>query len=263
LIAFPERFRLGSYCIVATIALLCAVAIGFLHFRAQDRRLMSVLRQQQRDWPQIQYYTIANQEWLADGPHDGAIVFLGDSVTQLWDLHRFFPGRPYVNRGIEAQTTAQMLLRFRADVIALHPRCVVILGGTNDVMVQVPQQLTTDNIASMAELARANGIAVILSSVLPVGNSGPFKARFPQATGQIRILNWWIRTYAARSCYSYVDYFSGMADPDGSLNTDLSHDGLHPAGPGYQVMAKLAQSAIAQLNQTNPLRTCEPSRVWR
>ena len=83
MIAFPERFRFGSYCIVATIALLCAVAIGFLHFRAQDRRLMSVLRQQQRDWPQIQYYTIANQEWLADGPHDGAIVFLGDSVTQV------------------------------------------------------------------------------------------------------------------------------------------------------------------------------------
>jgi lysophospholipase L1-like esterase len=174
----------------------------------------------------------------------------------MWVLPEFggfFPGKPYIGRGIGGQTTPQMLVRFRPDVIALHPSVVVILAGTNDIAGNTgPMTLeeTEGNLASMAELARANGIRVVLSSVMPVGNYGltpegnPLDIRLKRPPEKILELNAWIRKYAAVNDHIYLDYFSAMVDGQGMLKKELSEDGLHPNAAGYAVMAPLAEKAI-------------------
>ena len=182
---------------------------------------------------------------------------MGDSITDSWDDPKyggFFPGRPYIDRGISGQTTPQMLIRFRPDVIALRPKAVVILAGTNDIAGNTgPMTLEAieDNLTSMVELAHARGIHVVLASLLPISDYEKNKDGQPiirtkqRPPAQIKALNEWMKNYAATNDAIYLDYYSAMIDDKGFLKEELSEDGLHPNQKGYDVMAPLAEKAIA------------------
>jgi lysophospholipase L1-like esterase len=217
---------------------------------------LAALEKRLDDWPDLAHYRDANAKVLPPAKDEQRVVFMGDSITDMWVQPRFgafFPGKPYIGRGIGGQTTPQMLLRFREDVIALQPRVVVILAGTNDIAGNtgpITLQETEENLASMAELARAHGIQVVLSSVMPVSNYGhdsngnPLDIRSKRPPEQILELNAWIKKYAAEKGCVYLDYFSAMVDDQGLLRKELSEDGLHPNSAGYAVMAPLAEKAI-------------------
>jgi len=212
--------------------------------------------QQAQDWPNLQRYRQANDSLRAPPANERRVVFMGNSITDSWAkfFPQMFPGKPYVGRGISGQTTPQMLLRFRQDVIALKPAVVVILAGTNDIAGNTGPstlEMIEDNLMSMTELARANGIRVVLSSVLPVFDY-PWKRGLEPAP-KIVALNAWIKSYAARVGAVYLDYHSAMADERQGLRADLTTDGVHPNEAGYRIMAPLAERAIAQaLLQTVP-----------
>ena len=201
------------------------------------------------DFGELARYRDANAA-LPPAPPGGRVVFYGDSITDLWPLARSFPDKPYINRGISGQTTPQMLVRFRQDVLALAPRVVVILAGTNDIAGNTgPMTLeeTEANLASMVELARAHGVRVVLASLLPVHDYTPmahlaFPLRPPE---KIAALNAWLKSYAAASGAVYLDYASAMTDGSGLLRRELAVDGLHPNRDGYAIMAPLAEQAIA------------------
>jgi lysophospholipase L1-like esterase len=209
-----------------------------------------------QDWPNLARYREANEKLNPPASGETRIVFMGDSITDAWFKPEFvgsFAEKPYVGRGISGQTTPQMLVRFRPDVIALHPKVVVILAGTNDLAGNTgPMTVgeTEDNLASMAELARASGARVVLASVLPVSNYGhdqqgnPIDMRIKRPPEKILELNAWIKKYAADKHYVYLDYFSPMVDEQGLLKNYLSEDGLHPNAKGYAVMAPLVEQAI-------------------
>jgi lysophospholipase L1-like esterase len=181
----------------------------------------------------------------ADGTQ--RIVFMGDSITEAWSRisTNFFEGKPYINRGISGQTTPQMLVRFRADVIELRPAVVVILAGTNDIAENTGPISLGDiagNIASMAELARANGIQVVISSVLPAFD-------YPWRPGlnpdrKIPELNVLLETYARENEIVYLDYFKNMTDGKNGLITSYGSDGVHPTEAGYRVMEPMVENAI-------------------
>jgi lysophospholipase L1-like esterase len=204
-----------------------------------------------RDWANLTRYRDANKTATRSD-----VVFMGDSITDFWQQPRFggfFPGKHYADRGISAQTTPQMLIRFRPDVIALKPRAVVILAGTNDIAGNTGPMTNEDiqnNLASMAELARANNIRVVLASITPVSayhaapNTPPQTTRRP--VERIQAINAWMKSYAAANKHVYLDYYSAMIDSTGMLKTELSADDLHPNAEGYTVMAPLAEAAIAQ-----------------
>jgi acyl-CoA thioesterase-1 len=209
------------------------------------------------DWPLLARYRDENAKLPAPAGKEKRVVFMGDSITDFWDdparSPGFFPGEPYVNRGISGQTTAQMLIRFRPDVLRLRPAVVVILAGTNDISNHGgPEtvQAVEDNLTSMAELARAHDVRVVLASLLPVSDYGkradgtprPQTARRPPPV--IRAINAWMKEYAAANSLVYLDYHSAMADGSGQLKAELSNDGLHPNEKGYEVMAPLARRAI-------------------
>jgi lysophospholipase L1-like esterase len=187
-------------------------------------------------------------------PGQSRVVFMGDSITDLWAQPRFggfFPGKPYVDRGISGQTTPQMLLRFRQDVIALRPEVVVILAGTNDVAGNTgpaPDEEIEGNLTSMCELATANHIRVVLSSITPVSDYHRRPPAPPMTTSRpparIVALNTWIRAYAADHHHVYLDYYKAMVDEHGVLRAELSEDDLHPNEKGYAVMAPLADAAV-------------------
>ncbi len=201
------------------------------------------------DWAGLTRYGSEDSELPPPAPGEQRVVFLGDQVTELWGKGgaRFFPGKPYLNRGIAGQTTAQMLVRFRQDVIALKPAVVIILGGTNDltgVLGPGTEGTVSDNITSMTELAKANRIRVVLASLTPVCDC--FKdqtAVRPQ--GKIAALNGWIREYAERSGSVYLNYYSALAEGRDFRKT-LTIDGLLPNDAGYDIMATLAEQAIAR-----------------
>jgi len=204
------------------------------------------------DFGELGRYRDANAALKPPVPGENRVVFFGDSITDLWQLDEYFPGKPYINRGIGGQTTPQMLIRFRQDVIDLHPRVVIILAGTNDIAGNTGPMRLEDieaNYASMAELARANQIRVVFSSVLPVHNYTPesqnlFAGRPPE---KILALNRWLRDYVtAHPDCTYLDYFSATIDDSGHMKRDLARDGLHPNAAGYKIMAPLAEKAIAQ-----------------
>ena len=179
----------------------------------------------------------------------GRVVFFGDSITDAWTANggTFFPGKPYVNRGISGQTTPQMLVRFRQDVIDLHPAAVVILAGTNDIAGNTGPstlEMIEDNLTSMAELAHANGIHVILASVLPAADY-PWRKGLEPAP-KIKALNQWIADYCAQKKFTYLDYYTAMAGPDGGMKPGISIDGVHPNAAGYAIMEPLAETAIAK-----------------
>jgi lysophospholipase L1-like esterase len=210
-----------------------------------------------QDWPNLARYREANAGLVLPAAGEQRVVFMGDSITDMWVLPRFgefFPGKPYVGRGISGQTTPQMLIRFRPDVLALHPQVVLILAGTNDIAGNTGPMTLEEiegNLASMSQLAHANGIHVVLSSVLPVydggrtqeGRSLVMTDRRPPE--KILALNSWIKNYAGQHSDIYLDYFAAMVDDHGFLKKDLSEDGLHPSKAGYAIMAPLAEKAIA------------------
>lgn len=177
------------------------------------------------------------------------VIFFGDSITDNWRLAQYFPGKPYINRGISGQTMPQMLVRFRQDVIDLHPKVVVILAGTNDIAGNTGPMRNEDieaNYSTLSELARAHGIRVVFSSVLPVHNytdrARDFFAQRPPK--RILELNRWLNDYCAKTGDLYLDYFSALVDEKGLLKRDLADDGLHPNDAGYKIMAPLAEAAI-------------------
>ena len=203
-----------------------------------------------QDWPDLARYRDDDAKIVASGAVDGRVVFMGDSITDFWGRTRgkFFPGKPYVNRGISGQTTPQMLIRFRPDVINLKPSVVVILAGTNDIAGNTGPESLADienNLASMAQLAQANNIKVVFSAVMPVCDYiKPQTARRPPE--QIIALNAWIKEYAAKNNAIYLDYYSAMLDDHKMLKQELTYDGLHPNDAGYEVMSDLAAAAIAK-----------------
>jgi len=224
-----------------------------------ERALTALMRNDARlrDWAALGRYRQANAALAAPRPGESRVVFMGDSITDAWQQPRFgtfFEGRPYVDRGISGQTTPQMLVRFRPDVLALQPKAVVILAGTNDIAGNTGPMTDEEiqgNLASMCQLASANGIKVVLASLTPVSEyhfNGPPGA--PQTTlrpmARIRALNAWIERYARDNGHVYLDYFSAMVDEQGLLRAELSEDDLHPNAKGYAVMAPLAEAAIAR-----------------
>jgi lysophospholipase L1-like esterase len=201
------------------------------------------------DYGQLARYRDANAKLGPPAAAENRVVFFGDSITDIWKLADYFPGKPYVNRGIGGQTTPQMLVRFRQDVIDLQPKVVVILAGTNDIAGNTGPMRNEDiqaNFASFAELARAHGIRVVYSSILPVHNytekSKDFFAQRPMP--RILELNTWLKEFCARNKIVYLDYFSALVDDKGLLKKDLADDGLHPNDAGYKIMAPLAEAAI-------------------
>ena len=212
---------------------------------ANDNRL--------KDWANLGRYREANHAVAR-----AEVVFLGDSITDNWVQPRFgqfFPGKDYVGRGISGQTTPQMLLRMRPDVLALKPKAVIILAGVNDISGLATGPMTNEEIAgnleSMAQLATTNGVKVVLSSILPTSN---YHQQNPNAVPKstlhpierIRELNRWIRQYATDHGHPYADYYTAMADTKGMLRQDLSADDIHPTAAGYAIMAPIAQAAIDQ-----------------
>ncbi len=206
------------------------------------------------DYGQLKRYRDANAALKPPAASENRVVFFGDSITDIWHLDEYFPGKPYINRGIGGQTTPQMLVRFRQDVIDLHPKIVIMLAGTNDIAGNTGPMRLEDieaDYASLAELARANGIKVIYSSVLPVHNYTErskdfFAQRSPE---KILALNHWLKSYcwAASSGCTYLDYFSALVDDKGLLKKDLADDGLHPNAAGFRIMAPLAEAAIEKV----------------
>ena len=203
-----------------------------------------------QDWPALGRYRADNARLSPPAADEMRVVFMGDSITDGWGRGRgkFFPDKPYVNRGISGQTTPQMLIRFRPDVIALQPKVVVILAGTNDIAGNTGPstlEMIEDNLMSMAELARANGIKVVFSSVMPVCDYiRPQTERRPPE--KIIALNAWMKSYAEKNGFVYLDYYTPMLDDKGMLKKELTFDGLHPNDAGYEVMGPLAEKAIAQ-----------------
>lgn len=229
------------------------------------------LADQLQDWNQLGRYHLANAELKKQPAQAGRVVFMGDSITDLWKLEEFFPGRPYVNRGIGGQTTPQMLVRMYPDVLDLKPAAMVLLAGINDIARNtgpMTPEMIQNNIMAMTELAQHHGIKVLLCSILPVsdypflaqqrsgappptaGRPGPGRG-FPRRPmtanhppADILRLNAWMKEYARRVNAAYVDYFPALADERGFLKEGLSDDGLHPNGEGYKVMAPIVSSAI-------------------
>jgi lysophospholipase L1-like esterase len=201
-----------------------------------------------RDWANLGRYRDENAQLAAAPAPENRVVFMGDSITDAWGrTHgKFFPGKPYVNRGISGQTTPQMLIRFRPDVINLKPKAVVILAGTNDIAGNTGPETLEDieaNLASMVDLAKANGIKVILASVMPVCDYiKPQTERRPPE--KIIALNAWIKDYCSRNGLIYLDYYSALLDDKNMLKKDLTLDGLHPNDAGYEVISPLAAKAI-------------------
>ena len=230
----------------------------------------SVQRQVERaasilgDWPNLARYREDNGRLAPPGKGEARVVFMGDSITDNWDNEGyggFFPDRPYVNRGISGQTTPQMLVRFRPDVIGLQPKVVVILAGTNDIAGNTGLMTlgaVEDNLVSMADLAKAHGIHVVLSSVLPVDDDDrdaqgqPLNRTRCRPPGLIAELNRWMRDYAGGHGQVYLDYAAALADEKGMLKAELSEDGVHPNAKGYAVMAPLAEKAIAAALRKKP-----------
>ena len=222
---------------------------GTVQAAAPDKRdtELTVLRSKLADWPQLGRYAAANQALPSNVP--GRVVFYGDSITDNWAKPQFasvfFPGKPYVGRGISGQTTPQMVVRFQQDVVDLHPEAVVILAGINDIAGNtgpMTPEMTEENFKSMAELGKANGIRVVICSILPAGDL-PWRADYHPAP-KVKALNSWLKEYAAKEKLTYVDYWTAMADAEGAMKPGLSVDGVHPNAAGYAIMEPLAAAVL-------------------
>jgi lysophospholipase L1-like esterase len=202
------------------------------------------------DWPNLARYREENARLKAPGPGENRVVFMGNSITEGWiyTCPEFFEGRPYIDRGISGQTTPQMLVRFRQDVIDLKPAVVVLLCGINDIAENTGPstlEMIEGNIASMVELAKAHGIKVVMCSVLPAYD-------FPWHPGlepaeKVVALNKWIKAYAAENGHIYLNYFSSMADEKNAMKPEYSEDGVHPNRAGYKVMEGLLNEVLGTI----------------
>jgi lysophospholipase L1-like esterase len=200
-----------------------------------------------QDWANLNRFRNENAQLGLPLPNENRVVFMGNSITEGWSKFNpdFFVGKSYINRGISGQTTPQMLVRFRADVINLDPKIVVILAGTNDIAGNTgfsTLEMIMENIISMTELAKANNVKVILCSVLPAFD-------YPWKTGlnpseKIAKLNEMIKQFAETNGIIYLDYYSSMVDERKGLKSEFSYDGVHPNETGYKIMAPLAEEAI-------------------
>lgn len=221
----------------------CGVVTAALERQLESQRhLLS-------DWAGLIRYGSENTELPKPASGTNRVVFLGDEITEFWaDEHnQFFPGKPYINRGIKGQTTPQMLVRFRQDVISLRPRVVVIQAGTNDIASvtgPITQAMSAEYIMSIVELARANNIAVVLASVTPVCDCFANRTSL-RPPGKIIGLNGWLKDYARETGAVYLDYYSALAEGR-NLRRELTSDGLLPNKTGYQLMVPLAEQAIAR-----------------
>lgn len=211
-----------------------------------------------RDWPNLARYRDANERLGGPRTGESRVVFMGDSITDNWQQERFgffVPAKPYIDRGISGQTTPQMLVRFRPDVIDLNPKVVVILAGTNDIAGNTGPMTNDDivrNLESMAELAKAHDIKVVLASITPTSAyHPPANGGAPQTTtrpmARIRWINDWMKRYAADHGHVYLDYFTPMLDTTGVMKAELTGDDLHPNAAGYAIMAPLAEAAIQKV----------------
>ena len=226
-----------------------APAIPTTGFAGLDQYRASRIAMFTDDFGQLARYRDADGALGAPAADENRVVFYGDSITDIWKLEDSFPGKPYINRGIGGQTTPQMLVRFRQDVINLQPKVVIILAGTNDIAGNTGPMRSEDiegNLSSMVELAKAHGIRVVLCSIMPVHNytekAKDFFAQRPQS--RILALNEWIKDYCGKNNIVYVDYFSAMVDDKGMMKKDLADDGLHPNAAGYKIAAPLAEAGI-------------------
>lgn len=226
--------------------------------RAQDKL---------NDWPNLARYRDANAQVSPPAANEQRVVFMGDSITDGWGRGRgkFFPDKPYINRGISGQTTPQMLIRFRPDVIDLKPQVVVILAGTNDIAGNTgPTTLEAieGNLMTMAELAKTHNIRVVLASLLPVCDYiKPQTNRRPPE--KIIAVNTWMKDYAQKNGMVYLDYYSATLDDKQMFKQDLTYDGLHPNDAGYEVMGPLAEKAIAAALQGGNGQSAAPSKKRR
>jgi lysophospholipase L1-like esterase len=205
---------------------------------------------QMQDWPYLKKYQKENSKLPALASGQQRIVFMGDSITEFWSVlcPEFFIGKPYINRGISGQTSPQMLIRFRADVIALKPSIVVILAGANDIAGNTGPstlEMITNNIFSMAELAKAHQIKVILCSVLPAYDFHWKPGSFPAE--KIVTLNKIIKKYAEANEILFLDYYSALVDERKGLKDAYADDGVHPNKAGYEVMAPIVEKAINEM----------------
>jgi len=210
--------------------------------RAQQEQLAN-------DWPNLARYRDANRSLPPASASEPRVVFMGDSITELWDRDsaKFFASKGYIGRGIGGQTTPQMLIRFQQDVVALKPKVVVINAGTNDIAGNTGPstlEMIEDNLRSMAQIAAANGIQVVLASVTPAYDY-PWKRGLEPAE-KVVALNSWMRDYCARAGCVYADYFTPMSDEKHAMKEGLSRDGIHPTPAGYAIMAPIAERSIAQ-----------------
>ncbi len=233
---------------------LIAAPSGFSQQASTDlEKLQAQVARQEKmlqDWPNLGRYRADNAKLAPPAANEKRVVFMGDSITDAWGRQygKFFPGEPYVNRGISGQTTPQMVLRFRQDVIDLHPKVVVILAGTNDIAGNTGPETLEEiegNLTTMAELARAYKIKVVLSAVMPVCDYiRPQTERRPPE--KILALNTWIKQYAASHKLVYLDYYSALIDDQKMFKKEYTYDGLHPNNAGYAVMEPLASAAITK-----------------
>lgn len=208
-----------------------------------------IFKTKAQDWANLNQFRKENSEVGSARSDEDRIVFMGNSITIGWLKHapEFFNNPNYINRGISGQTTPQMLVRFRQDVLKLHPKVVIILAGTNDIAGNTGPstlEMIEDNLYSMAELAKAHNIVVILCSVLPVYNY-PWNKRL-NPSEKIIELNSRIKEYADTHGIVYADYFSSMVDEQNGLKAEYTKDGVHPTQAGYEVMAPIAEKAIAR-----------------
>jgi lysophospholipase L1-like esterase len=209
---------------------------------------LAALQAKMLDWAGSGHYRAQNAALAAAATGEQRVVFFGDSITEGWGRRGddFFPGRPYVNRGISGQTSAQMVVRFHPDVVDLHPSVVVILAGTNDVAENtgpMTPEMTLDDFRAMVEMARANGIKVVICAIPPAGDF-PWKKGLLEPAPKIRALNERLEAYCKGEGIVWVDYYTPLADASGAMKTGLSLDGVHPTAAGYAIMAPLAEAGI-------------------
>ncbi len=242
---------------VAAVGLMCLAAGSAIASHGQAGQTIASPAaktqpaQKPQDWPALGRYRADNAMLARPGDHEQRVVFMGDSITDGWGRWAgtgvFFPGKPYINRGISGQTTPQMLIRFQQDVVHLQPSAVVILAGTNDIAGNTgpsTPEMIEDNLRSMTQIAKANRIKVVLASITPA-YAYPWKPSI-QPVDEIRELNRWMRDYCSKEGCTYLDYYSSMTDPKGAMLPGYSSDGVHPSVKGYDVMTPLAEHAIEQ-----------------
>ncbi len=209
------------------------------------------------DWNQLGRYHKDDLRLEAEPRVPGRVVFLGDSITDIWNLKKFFPGKPYVNRGISGQTTSQMLVRMFPDVIDLQPAAVIVLAGTNDIARNTGPEtakMVEENLEAITELAQVHHIKVILCSLTPVSDYTEHPQTQNRPPAQILQLNAWIKAYAARAHATFADYYSALVDSKGMLKNGYSNDGLHPNDRGFALLAPVAEAAIEKALKEKPLR---------